>query len=96
MRLHISRLKASEANGDVWKPLIQLEEGFRDEAQQAWRNVKTCWASGAPGPAADALFHAALCSALTQARVEVEQHFASLDLDPLWVRARLAEYRREA
>lgn len=60
LRLYISRLKASEASGDVWKPLVQLEEGFHDEAQQAWSQIKTCWALGTPSPAAGAMLDVAV------------------------------------
>lgn len=91
LRLFLSRLKASEPDGeDSWGSAILLEEGVEQEARVAWRNVRQHWASNY---ICRAMLQSAADQAFRQAKADVVGHFVAQDVDPKWLRSKLRGYR---
>jgi len=92
LRIHLSQSKVKEGL-DSWKSLVQLEEAFQEDAETSWANVTACWRGRFTDPVTQAFFNQALSQAWLEAREDVESSFIRQDIDPVWVRSRMSEYR---
>jgi hypothetical protein len=89
LRLFLSRLMESGPEGENWKPVITFEEGVEEEAKQAWRNVRGCWATSSTSKA---MLEFAAKQAYRQAKLDVISLFQG-EVDVKWLRTSIRKYR---
>jgi hypothetical protein len=89
LRLFLSRLMASEPDGDLWEPVITFEEGVEEEAKQSWRNVRSCWATSSTSKA---MLEFAAKQAFRQAKLDVLDSFKA-EVDMRWLKISIRKFR---